>query len=76
MSPKFIAIGRLLDALKCEKRGTLREAHSDETPDFIQERDKLSTGITFVRGGGGFSVMFARPIQLIAGRGYVFVEGG
>lgn len=71
---QIISIDRLSVALRNKKRGTLREAFPGEEPDFVQECDKLCTGITMGDKDGGFSAMFACPIQLVAGQGYVFEE--
>ncbi len=71
---KVVPIAKMLDALGNAKRGTLREAFSGEEPDFVQERDKLCTGLTMWKNGEGFSVTFTCPVQLEAGVGYVFEE--
>ncbi len=72
---KIVRIESLLSSINRTKKGTLREAFPGEEPDFVQERDKECTGMTFVRGDGtGFSVTFAVSIPLEAGVGYVFEE--
>ena len=72
---QIISIDTLIAACQNEKRGTLREAFDGEKPDIVQEFDKECTGIIMMkRGGERFSVMFAVPIFLAAGVGYVFEE--
>lgn len=66
----IIPIDALIKACENEKRGRLREPFPGEEPDFIQDHDKLCTGMIF----SSFSVGFNPPIQLVAGCGYAFEE--
>lgn len=71
---KLVKISLLIAAASNRKQGTLREAFPGEEPDFVQERDKLCTGIIMQKNGVGFSADFPMPIQLAGGTGYVFEE--
>jgi hypothetical protein len=62
----------LIDVLKYGRNGHVREALPGELPDFVQKRDKLSTGLSGrKRMGESFSIEFDPPFPLKSGVGYV-----
>ncbi len=69
---KIIAIDDLLAVLTEGRAGTVREAEPDEGPDFVQEDDKLCTGIMGRKQSGEtYCFDLSSPVYLVAGRGYV-----
>jgi len=68
----IISIQELLDIHTYGRSGSVREACSDEEPDFVQERDKLCTGMSGRKNlGVAFSFDLEPPVLLRAGVGYV-----
>lgn len=73
---QIVSIDALLGALK-NNRGVcaVRESHPEEEPDFVQEHDKLCTGITMKKHGEhGFSCTFDPPVYLKCGVGYKLID--
>lgn len=69
---QIIPIDEMLDILKYGRSGTVREAGPDDEPDFVQERDKLCTGMAGRNKlGVAYSFDLDPPVMLHAGRGYV-----
>lgn len=75
---KLIGIQDLIGVLESGRPAAIREASPNEKPDFVQERDKLATGMSGrLKDERCFSCTFDPPKQLIADRGYIviFLEG-
>lgn len=72
MNGKVVPVQDLIDVLRNGRKGRVREALPGEEPDFIQRRDKLSTGIAGVnRHGVSFCFDFVPPMFLQAEVGYI-----
>jgi hypothetical protein len=70
--PQLIQLADLLDTARHGRRGTIREAVGGEAPHFLQDHDKLCTGmVARLPSGAAFSFNLDPPMMLKAGRGYI-----
>lgn len=67
----IVPIKTMLSALDNKQTGTVRPVKVGEVPDFVQERDKLCTGMTCWKDGVGCSFDLNPPVLLQAEVGYV-----